>query len=194
MNAKAMTIFFVLFLTACVTVNIYFPSSAVQKAADEIVDEIRIERGKKQEPKDKIKQEGMLIKESLLSLLTISEAYAQINIEVSTPAIRALKDTMRGRYSYLQPFYLRGAIGENKDGYVEIRDIAGLNLKEKSDLQNLVNQENRDRQSLYIEIIKANKFGNEVLPQVQKIFANSWRDKSMAGWWIQDDNGQWRKK
>ena len=194
MNAKAMTIFFVLFLTACVTVNIYFPSSAVQKAADEIVDEIRIERGKKQEPKDKIKQEGMLIKESLLSLLTVSEAYAQINIEVSTPAIRALKDTMRGRFQYLQPFYLRGAIGENKDGYVEIRDIAGLNLKEKSDLQNLVNQENRDRQSLYIEIIKANKFGNEVLPQVQKIFANSWRDKSMAGWWIQDDNGQWRKK
>ena len=194
MNAKAMTIFFVLFLTACVTVNIYFPSSAVQKAADEIVDEIRIERGKKQEPKDKIKQEGMLIKESLLSLLTVSEAYAQINIEVSTPAIRALKDTMRGRFQYLQPFYSRGAIGENKDGYVEIRDIAGLNLKEKSDLQNLVNQENRDRQSLYIEIIKANKFGNEVLPQVQKIFANSWRDKSMAGWWIQDDNGQWRKK
>ncbi|MCX8069482.1 MAG: YdbL family protein [Thermodesulfovibrionales bacterium] len=193
MNCKNLMVIFVFVLTACVTVNIYFPSSAVQKAADEIVDEIRIEKGKPKKD-DKIKQESMLLREKIASIFTISTAHAQINIEVSTPAIRALKDTMKGRFQYLQPFYAKGCIGENKDGYVEIRDVGSLNLKEKSDVQNLVNQENRDRQSLYMEIIKANKFGNEVMPQVQKIFANSWRDKSLAGWWIQDDNGQWRKK
>lgn len=193
MKGKTLVILLVFVLTACVTVNIYFPSSAVQKAADEIVDEIRIEKGKPKKD-DKIKQESMYISEKLVSLFVISQAYAEINIEVSTPAIRALKETMRGRYQYLQPFYTKGAIGENKDGYVDIRDLANLNLKEKSDIQNLVNQENRDRQALYTEIIKANKFGSEVMPQVQKIFANSWRDKSMSGWWIQDDNGQWRKK
>jgi hypothetical protein len=29
---------------------------------------------------------------------------------------------------------------------------------------------------------------------VQRLFANSWRDKSLPGWWIQRDDGQWVKK
>ena len=32
---------FVVFLVSCVTVNIYFPAAAIQKAADEIVDDVR---------------------------------------------------------------------------------------------------------------------------------------------------------
>jgi hypothetical protein len=42
--------------------------------------------------------------------------------------------------------------------------------------------------------MSANKFGPEALPQIQKIFANSWRGQSQAGWWIQNDAGQWVKK
>ncbi len=196
MNTKWMSFLLPLFVVACVTVNIYFPASAVQKAADEIVDEIRIERGKKTEPKkeERPKQEGYLLYQSIASILSLREAYAEINIEVSTPAIRALKEAMRGRYQYLEYFYNKKAIGENRDGYVEVRDTNMLNLKERSDVMNLVNQENRDRQSLYNEIVKANKFGPETVPQVQRIFANSWRAKSQSGWWIQDDSGNWRLK
>jgi len=42
--------------------------------------------------------------------------------------------------------------------------------------------------------MKANKFDIEVLPRIQKMFANSWRDKSQSGWWIQKDSGEWEKK
>ncbi|MCX8027442.1 MAG: YdbL family protein [Thermodesulfovibrionales bacterium] len=198
MKLKRLSLFLPLIVIACVTVNIYFPASAVQKAADEIVEEIRIERSQKKiEPKkdEKPKQEGSLFRQSFKSFLFVNDAYAQqINIEVSTPAIRALKESMKGRYQYLYQFYQRGAIGENMKGYLEERDIAQLNLKERADVRNLIQQENRDRQSLYLEIISANRFGQEVLPQVERIFANSWRAKSQAGWWIQDDNGQWRRK
>lgn len=184
-------------MVACVTVNIYFPASAVQKAADEFVDEIRIERGKRPDPKKEEKpgSQSMLLRQTISKALwELPEAYAEVNIEVSTPAIRALKEAMRGRYTYLYPFYMRGVIGENRDGYLEIRDTSMLNLKEKSDIMNLVNQENRDRQSLYTEIVRANRFGPETIPQVQRIFANSWRGKSQPGWWIQDDSGQWIRK
>jgi len=40
----------------------------------------------------------------------------------------------------------------------------------------------------------ANKFGPESLPQIQRIFANSWRGNSQPGWWVQNDQGQWAKK
>jgi hypothetical protein len=42
--------------------------------------------------------------------------------------------------------------------------------------------------------MKANKLGTDALPKIQKIFANSWRDKSDAGWLIQNDKGDWEKK
>ena len=168
--------------------NIYFPAAAVQKAADEIVDDVR-----KIEKKEEQKQMKLFQEIKRLSWGP-SEAHAQINIEVSTPAIRALKDSMRERFPQLKPFYDKGSIGENNVGLLETRDISGLNLKEKADLNRLVDSENKDRKSLYTEIIKANKLGQENLLQVQKIFANSWRDKSQSGWWIQNDKGEWEKK
>jgi uncharacterized protein YdbL (DUF1318 family) len=57
-----------------------------------------------------------------------------------------------------------------------------------------VEQENADRMALYNEIIKANNLQPAQLGEVQRLFANSWREKSLPGWWIQQDNGQWVKK
>jgi len=101
---------------------------------------------------------------------------------------------MKERFPLLRPFYDKGSIGETNMGLLEVRTVAGLNLKQKADLNRLVAQENKERKDLYEEIMKANKFGPDVLPQIQKIFANSWREKSQPGWWIQNDNGEWVRK
>jgi uncharacterized protein YdbL (DUF1318 family) len=85
-------------------------------------------------------------------------------------------------------------LGENNQGYVELRDQSGLNLKEKADLRRLVKAENQDRRSLYMEIIRANKLEARFLPEVERIFANSWRKKALAGSWIQNDAGTWVRK
>jgi len=181
-------------LAACVTVNLYFPAAEVQKAADKIVEDVR---EKEQTAPAKPGNSSWLYDQfRAISRLSLGpqNAHAQVNVDVSTPAIRALKASMQTRFPQLKPFYDKGAVGENNNGLVEVRGTAGLNLQEQARVNQLVDQENKDRTSLYREIASANKFGPEALPQIQKIFANSWRNNSQAGWMIQNDAGQWVKK
>lgn len=190
---RHITLGFALVFAACVTVNIYFPAAAIQKAADEIVDDVRGTRDQKQPEEKKNDKQSSLI-DSLRGLIGPKEAEAQINADVSTPAIRSLKQSMAANFPQLKPFYDRGAIGENNMGFVEPRDTGALNLKDKADLNRVVSQENGNRNALYNEIMKANNLGTDSLPKIQRIFANSWRGKSQPGWWIQNDGGGWERK
>ena len=183
-------------LVSCVTVNIYFPAAAIQKAADQIVDDVRKTPEQKPEEKPNPKQD----KTSFLDQLRFirfgpTEAHAAaVDINVSTPAIRGLKASMANRFPQLQPLYGKGALGETNNGLVAIRDTSALSLKEKADVNRLVDQENADRQALYSEIIRANNLDMGRMGELQRLFANSWRDRSSPGWWIQLDSGQWAKK
>jgi len=69
-----------------------------------------------------------------------------------------------------------------------------LSLKERAEVQQLVEAENRDRDALYAEIAKANNFSNDAIPKIKSIFAKSWIDQARSGWWIQDAQGNWKKK
>ena len=184
---------FMILLAACVTVNIYFPAAAIQKAADEIVDDVRGTKDQKQPEEKKSDKQSRLL-DSLQKFIGPTEAHAQINIDVSTPAIRSLKQAMKDNYPQLKNFYDKGAIGENNMGLLEQRDAGSLNLKEKADLNRVMGAENNNRTALYNEIMRANKLGADSLPKIQRIFANSWRDKSQPGWWIQNDQGGWQRK
>jgi uncharacterized protein YdbL (DUF1318 family) len=183
-------------LVSCVTVNIYFPAAAIQKAADQIVDDVR----KTPEPMPEQKPEQKPDKSSLLdrvwwAQLGPAEAQAAaVDVNVSTPAIRNIRASLANRFPQLQPLYGKGAIGETNTGLIAARDIGALSLKEKADVNRLVEQENADRQALYTEIIRANSLAPSQLGEIQRLFANSWRDKSAPGWWIQQDNGQWGRK
>jgi uncharacterized protein YdbL (DUF1318 family) len=183
-------------LVSCVTVNIYFPAAAIQKAADQIVDDVR----KTPEPKPEQTPEQKPDKSSLLDRVLVvrlgpAEAQAAaVDVNVSTPAIRNIRASLANRFPQLQPLYGKGAIGETNTGLIAARDIGALSLKEKADVNRLVEQENADRQALYTEIIRANSLAPSQLGEIQRLFANSWRDKSAPGWWIQQDNGQWGRK
>jgi uncharacterized protein YdbL (DUF1318 family) len=190
---KSLTFAGILLLSACVTVNIYFPAAAVQKAADAIVDEVR-GMDEQQKP-DKKPDSQSWFRNRLKFSIGPSEAQAQtVNIVVSTPAIREMKRSIRERFHQVRPFYEQGNVGENRTGLIEIRNTENLGLKEKADLTRLVEQENNNRMILYTEVMKANNLSAQSMPEIQKIFANSWRYKSKSGWWIQNDNGQWEKK
>ena len=182
-------------LVSCITVNIYFPASAIQKAADEMVEDIRGMEPTQEQKKPEPKQDPTSWIERLhLTGFGISEAYAAVDIDVSTPAIRGFKESMKNRFPALEPFYNKGALGENNKGLVEIRNADALSLKERADLNRLSQQENGDRTGLYKEILTANKLGADMMEQTQMLFANSWRSKSKPGWWIQQDSGEWTKK
>jgi uncharacterized protein YdbL (DUF1318 family) len=182
----------VVLIIACVTVNIYFPAGEIQEAADEIVEDVRLEEGEDQG--SFLERNGLRVWAILASSLGPDPVFAQgkVDINVSTPAIRALQKSLAQHFKSLKPFYKRGNLGENNKSYLEIHDETGLELKEKAKLRKLVKAENKDRKELYKEILEANDLDNEFLDDVEGLFANSWRKKRVVpGTWIQKDDGTW---
>ncbi|MDH5466700.1 MAG: YdbL family protein [Candidatus Aminicenantes bacterium] len=185
-----------LFLLSCITVNIYFPEAEVKKAAEEIVDEIR--KGEEEKEKKDKKVQMMELDQMSLSLgsssLLLPSVYAQQETQVSTPKIRALKQSLKERFPKLKPFFDSGNIGETNDGFIKLRDESGLNLKDKALLRNLVNDENNDRRNMYAEVAVAMEIDASQVSRIQKIFAQLWVKDAQPGWWIQKENGEWVKK
>ena len=186
-----------LFFFSCLTINIYFPEAEVQKAAEEIVDEIR----KGQEDKDKKDKDSQIIdmmqamNSTRGSFSLIPSAYAQEKAtDVTTPKVRALQQSMKERFPKLRPFFVKGNVGEGNDGFIKIRDESGLNLKEKATLRNLEKDENNDRKNMYAEVARAMEIKPNQISKIQKIFAAEWIKKASSGWWIQNESGGWTKK
>lgn len=176
---------------ACITVNIYFPEATVKQAAAEIVDEIRKTEGEKKAP------EALTVlpePERAPRFALVPVAYAQEATSVSTPAIRALKESMKNRFPTLKPFFDAGNVGETNKGLLEVRDESGLNLQAKAALRNAVRDENGDRTKLYAEVAKALNIEASQIEKIQKIFAAEWAKSAAAGWWVQDEAGAWAKK
>ncbi len=190
------TLFALTVVFSCVTINIYFPAAAVEKAADEIVEETWGEKGTKPETKEEEKK-GFFDNGSRFVGLTIGfrEAHAQeADINVTTPAIRTLKDSIGARAVIIKPFMDRGNAGITNEGLLTVRSVEGLSLKEKADLNRLIDAENKDRETLYREIAQANGFGPDRIPDIKAIFAKSWIKNARSGWLIQNPDGAWAKK
>ena len=188
------TVFFLILLSACVTVNIYFPAAAVQRAADEIVKETWGGPTGKSEP---IQPQSLLqiAPDGMLSLGLTREVFAQEpDINVSNPAIRGLRESIKRRSGAIKPFMDKGNAGINQDGLLVVRGSEGLSLKDRAEVQQLIEAENRDREALYAEIAKANNIPSEAVPKIKGIFARSWVDQAQSGWWIQDSQGTWKRK
>jgi uncharacterized protein YdbL (DUF1318 family) len=88
----------------------------------------------------------------------------------------------------------RGNAGLTNEGLLTVRTTDGLRLKERAEVQQLLDAENRDRESLYFEIAKANNFPKESVAKIKAIFARSWLEQAQPGWWVQDGQGNWQKK
>ena len=176
---------------SCVTINIYFPAEEVRSAADRIVNEVWGERVRPEEPKPPLlkKDPGS----SMFFLLQPRNAYAQQDIDVSTPEIRAIRTSLKERSGKLFPYFDAGNVGVGRDGLLKVRTTEGLDLKGRAEVQQLVSAENADRRRLYKEIARANGFPDKA-DEVQQIFADTWRDKAGKGWYIEQSGGGWERK
>ncbi len=189
-----------LFLTACVTINIYFPAAAAEKVADQIIQEIQQEKpdasdSDATEPQSSIElQEGqnisLLLLDNALNFF-ISPAQAAANLDISSPEIQRIKASMKRRFPSLAKAYINGWIGLKADGFVTVR--GDVPLSERNRVNKLVAAENNDRQRLYRAIANANGHP-EWERQIQQTFAKRWISHAHRGWWIQQANGQWVRK
>jgi len=188
-----------LLLTACVTINIYFPAAAAEKAADEIIKDIQSITPQKIEPKPKPKAsltDWQMTAFQLLDKginLVVSPAQAEeANLNIDSPEIRQLRATMESRFAALQPFYAAGFIGIQADGFLAVRDAASVPLKDRNQVNRLVAAENADRRNLYQAIANANGHP-EWATQIKSTFAARWVSNAQSGWWYQS-SGSWKQK
>ena len=187
----------VLLLTACVTINIYFPAAAAEKAADEIIKNIQSVTPQKTEPKPKasLTDWQMAAFQWLDSAINVvvSEAKAdEANLNIDSSEIRQLRATMESRFAALQPFYAAGFIGIQADGFLAVRDAGSVPLKDRNQVNKLVAAENADRQNLYQAIANANGHPEWAL-QIKSTFAARWVSNAQSGWWYQSA-GSWKQK
>lgn len=183
-----------LLAAACVTVNIYFPAPEVREAAERIVDETWGTQPAAPEagPRSSLARRAVL---AVARAAAPREAQAaEPDVNVSTAAIRALKDSMKQRSAELRPYLAAGSVGVGKDGLLVVRDAASLDLASRAKAKRLVDAENADRESLYREIASANDYGPERVADIRAIFAGTWRDKAEPSWWVQGDDGAWKRR
>ena len=187
----------VLFVAACVTINVYFPAEAAEKAADRIIQDVYGEVPDVQtdpvEPQTRRPmQQALPVGIALLNLL-VTPAHAKADISVNTPAIQQLKASMEKRHRKLEPSYTSGAIGMTQNGELAMRDQKLVPMQERNSLKSLLSKENQDRSALYKEIAKANGHP-EWETEIRNTFAKRWVGNAPSGWWYQNKQGAWKQK
>jgi uncharacterized protein YdbL (DUF1318 family) len=181
--------------TACVTINVYFPEAAAEKAASQFVDKVIGEKAQ-QEPQTPVEPKKDKPSGAMLLLdFVIPSAYAQsADLNVQTPQIQAIQSRMQQRFSsVLAKYCTSGAIGFSNDGLIATRDAASIPLSERAAVNAAVADENRDRLAVYREIALANGHA-EWEKQIRSAFAKQWIERARAGWYYQDASGAWKQK
>ena len=185
-------------LVGCVTINVYFPEAAAQKAADQFIGNV-IDNASpaKPAPKDPppAADSGQHPSAMLLVLLIPTAAAADVpNIRVLTAATEAISARRSARFKGpLGALLDSGAVGFTRDGMVAMRDASMVPLSQRAQASATVANENRDRAALYREVASANGHP-EWQTQIQATFAKGWIDRAKAGWYVQNASGAWQQK
>lgn len=181
-------------LSACVTINVYFPAAEAQQAAREFVENVIGEKVP-EAPKPEGQGGGMAALGTAVLDFVMPTAKAQsADINIRTPAIQAIQTRMAERFqSALAPHFDSGALGLARDGTINLRDASKVGLRDRAALNQAVADDNRDRNAVYREIAVANGHP-EWETQIRDTFARQWIDSARSGWWYQDASGAWKQK
>jgi uncharacterized protein len=195
-----LTAFVLTGLVGCVTINVYFPQAAAEKAADQFIGSVLNGKSDAAPAKSGNKDSqppanGQPPSASVIDLL-VPAAYAadRPDLRIHTPAIDAIHDRMRQRFqSTLKPLFDDGAIGFTEAGLVAMRDASKVPLAQRAQANAAIAAENRDRNALYREIANANGHP-EWESDIRKTFARLWIQNAHAGWYYRTDGGSWKRK
>jgi uncharacterized protein YdbL (DUF1318 family) len=195
-----------LLIAACVTINVYFPAAAADKAADQVINDItgggakggtttppqsHLVPADDGEPNFLVAAFGNVLY-ALVPAANAQDADAALN--VSSPAVVRIKQSMSARFGELEKFFTSGAIGLTKDGMVDVRDLNAVALPDRATVKRLVSEDNADRAQLYAEIAKASNHP-EWEANIKQSFAKRWvATGAKPGWYYQGEDGAWKQK
>lgn len=189
-----------LFISACVTINVYFPTAEAVEAADRIIRDV-YDEGQPAKPAAPAtspapdSSSALPVNRPLLAGLLewlVTPAQAAANMDISSPAIQAIRASMENRFPSLKPFYENGSVGMTADGLITVRDLNSVPLRDRKTVSSLVEAENSDRNALYKEIARANGHP-EWEADIRSTFSQRWVANAPGGWWYQQ-GGAWKQK
>jgi uncharacterized protein len=194
-------------VAACVTINVYFPAAAADKAADQVINDITgggSNSGATTPPQGSLVPANpgdepnflvAAIGNALYALVPAANAQnADAALNVSSPAVTRIKQSMGARFGELEKFFASGAVGLTKDGMIDVRDLNAVALPDRATVKRLVSEDNADRAQLYAEIAKASNHP-EWEADIKKSFAKRWvATGAKPGWYYQGDDGSWKQK
>lgn len=182
---------------SCVTINVYFPSAAAERAAEKFVGEVLGEDREEGSLHLQADPERSIFLYAVNKVLdfVVADAYAQQpDFKINTPQVNAIKSRMAQRQrQYLNGWFDAGAVGFTNDGLVSIRDRSAVALSDRRQLESVVADENRDRNAVYREIAVANG-QPDWQRDVQQTWAKEWVRNARKGWYYQDAGGSWKQK
>jgi uncharacterized protein len=120
----------------------------------------------------------------LLLLAVFGLVSAASSVSALADATSEIHDRMARRIAQVDDLKLKGAVGENNRGFLEVRDSA-------AGAASLVAEENRDREAAYSIIAQKT---NSTADAVGRARAKQIAAKSPSGIWLQDESGRWSKK
>ena len=205
-------------LAACaiITVNVYFPEKAVKEAYKSL-DDMLLKDSADKTPgavkppgaspgKTGGKPQSFLLNElpdfSFCAVAHAAENYADdLAIELaSMPEVLKAYDDMNKRMPRLDALFDSAAIGLTNQGLIGVRDRTKLSPQDEQ----LVAQENQSRKlivnSMAKAILKITKVQeskpalDQMMGKAAATYADTKREASKPGWWIQLSNGRWVQK
>jgi uncharacterized protein YdbL (DUF1318 family) len=187
----------VLAAASCVTINVYFPAAAAERAAEKFVDDVLGEPREDSlliDPTAPSPNAMLAIVGGVLDILVPSAHAQQPDFKINTPQINAIKSRMAERQrQHLNDWFDAGAIGFTNDGLVSVRDRSAVSLDQRRNLESVVADENRDRSAVYREIAVANG-RPEWQEEIQQTWAREWQRNARPGWYYQAPDGSWKRK
>ena len=110
----------------------------------------------------------------------------EYSLKQMTPEVEAALNNRKARFEKLESLKSQGIIGENNKGFVEL-------LGDGSQSGNIAEMENKDRKVIYQTIAEQNGITGQ-MDVIGKVFAQVQHEKAVAGYKIQDSDGQWKEK
>lgn len=118
----------------------------------------------------------------LLCLAVLLAAPAVITVNAQD--LGAIKSSMTKRLPSIDALKAKGALGENNQGYLEVR-------KAVDDAAEVAASENKDRAAVYAALAAQTGTTAEKVGQAR---ARQLAAASAAGVWVQSDSGEWYRK
>ena len=161
--AGAFALVVLLTFEGCVTINIYFPAAAAEKAADKIIDEVwQLKPGR---PRLHHRSQNRKFHEHYQSCARFFVCDADCDKHWRAGSGKSGGEYAGDRWitgEHAKTPWRTGTVlrercgGITRDGFIALRDVNAIALPQRQQVNNLVGAENADRTSLYREIARAN--------------------------------------